>query len=176
MKRVSVFVLMFLITSTAKAQRFETARPAGKEHGSIPRGVVTEIAASARDFATFRDPQWEILTIAQIGAASADAETSLYNLRHSPSIREVGPSRFVIGAHPDAHKYIIAGIIEITVAAVAGHYLRNRNLHNYGGTQKWYWRSLWSLPQSLSIYEHVQGTVYNTRLNLGCDAAGLHCY
>jgi hypothetical protein len=181
-KRACVLVLMFLVVSSAKAQHFEATHWAGKKHGAIlaiPRGVAEELAASARDFATFRDPQWEILTIVQIGAATADAETSLYNLRRSPSIREIGISRYVIGTRPDAHKYVIAGIIEITVEAVAGHYLRNHRLRNYGPEeprQKWYWRAVWTLPQSLSIYEHAQATVHNTRVNLGCDPASLHCY
>jgi hypothetical protein len=184
MNCVSVLVLMFLAVSSAKAQHFEAARWAGKKHGAIlaiPRGVGGELGATARDFATFHDPQWEILTIAQIGAATADAETSLYNLRHAPSMREIGISRYVIGTRPDAHKYIIAGIIEITVEALAGHYLRNHysrdnGLRNYGPKQKWYWRAVWTLPQSLSIYEHAQATMHNTRVNLGCDPAGLHCY
>jgi hypothetical protein len=174
MKDISAFVLVFLIASSVSAQHFEAAQAAGKEHGAIlaiPRGVAGEIGASARDFATFRDKQWKILTLAQIGAASFDTETSLYNFRRSPTIREIGVSRFVIGARPDAHKYIIAGMIEITVEAVAGHFLRN-----HGPTRKWYWRYIWTLPQSFSLCEHMQSGMHNTGVNLGCDPLGQHCY
>src|SRR5580692_2999183 len=112
---------MVLIASSARGQSFEAAQPAGKEHNAlleVPYGVAGEVAATARDFATFRDKQWEILTFAQIGAGAADTETSLYNFRHCPTCQEIGDSRFIIGVHPDAHKYIIAGLVEIAAEAV----------------------------------------------------------
>jgi hypothetical protein len=188
MKHISAFVLVFLIASSARAQHlpvpaspaggrpagFENARPAGKEHGglfAIPRGVAGEVAATAKDFARFRDKQWEILTFAQIGAASADAGTTLYNLRHCATCQEIGVSRLVIGSRPDAHKYIIAGMIEITLEAVAGHYLRN-----HGPVRKWYWRYIWTLPQTFSLYEHAQGSMHNIGVNLGCGPLGQPCY
>jgi len=174
MKQFFVFALVLLFASSAAAQRFEAPRASGREHGglfAVPRGVAGEVAKTARDFATFRDKQWEILTFAQIGAASADAETSLYNLRNDPSIREIGVSRFLIGSRPDAHKYIAAGLVEIMVEATAGHYLRN-----HGPVQKWYWRAIWTLPQSFSLYEHTQASIHNSQVTLSCDAAGQQCH
>ncbi len=171
--KISFLVLVLLIATNAGAQQFVPAQPSGKEHSglfAIPHGVAGEIAATAHDFATFRDKQWEILTIAQIGAASADAETSLYNFSRCADCREVGFSRYFLGSRPDAHKYIVAGLVEITAEAVAGHYLRN-----HGPTQKWYWRIVWSLPQSLSLYGHAQASIHNARVNLGCDAAVPEC-
>ena len=193
--RIARLVLVFVFACNAGAQQFEAAQPpakelfepvqpgwreriepaqsAGKTHGvlvAIPLGVAGEVAATARDFATFHDKQWTILTFAQIGAATADAQTSLYNLRHCPTCREVGASRFVVGSSPDAHKYAIAGLVEITVEAVAAHYLRS-----HGPTQKWYWRLVWTLPQTLSIYGHAQAAYHNTGVNLGCGAVGQHC-
>jgi hypothetical protein len=94
MKHLFAFALVFLFASSATAQHFEAAQPSGREHGgffAVPRGVAGEVAATVRDFATFRDKQWEILTLAQIGAASADAETSLYNMRNDPSMKSVCP-------------------------------------------------------------------------------------
>jgi hypothetical protein len=187
MKHISAFVLAFLIASTVRGQHlpvpaspaswrqagFEAAHPTGKEHDAllaIPRGVAGEVAATARDFATFHDPQWEILTFAQIGAASADAETTLYNFRHSPTLREVGVSRFVVGSRPDVHKYIIAGVIEITVESVVGHYLRN-----HGPARKWYWRYIWTLPQTFSLCEHTHSSLHNAGLNLGCGPTDPRC-
>jgi hypothetical protein len=173
MKHISALALVLLIASSARAQHFENARPAGKEHGAllaIPRGVAGEVAATAKDFATFRDKQWEILTFVQIGAASADAETTLYNLHHCATCQEAGVSRYIVGSRPDAHKYIIAGMIEITVEAVAGHYLRN-----HGPVRKWYWRYIWTLPQTFSLYEHAQGSMHNIGVNLGCGPLGQPC-
>jgi hypothetical protein len=166
MKHISVIVLAFLITASARAQQFEPAHPAGKEHDAllaIPRGVAGEIAATARDFATFHDKQWQVLTFAQIAAGSADAETTHYNFRHSPTLREIGVSRFVVGSRPDAHKYIVAGLIEITVESLAGHYLRN-----HGPARKWYWRYIWTLPQTFSLCEHTRSSIHNAGVNLGC--------
>jgi hypothetical protein len=138
--------------------------------GCPPEGGRYTIQNRARDFATFRDKQWEILTFAQIGAATADAETSLYNIRHDPTIREIGISRFIIGSRPDAHKYIVAGLVEITSEAVAGHYLRN-----HGPVRKWYGRAVWMLPQSFSLYEHTRASIHNARETLDCDVAGQQC-
>lgn len=173
MKHFFAFALVFVLASSACAQQFEAAHPAGREHAgfyAVPRGIAGEVAATARDFATFRDKQWEILTLAQIGAASADAETSLYNIRNDPSVHEIGVSRYFIGSRPDAHKYILAGLVEITVEATAGHYLRN-----HGPVHKWYWRAVWTLPQSISLYEHMHGSIHNSQETLSCDAAGQQC-
>ena len=174
MKQFFAFALIFLFASSAAAQHFEGVQPSGRKRGGLfaaPRGVAGEVAATARDFATFRDKQWEILTFAQIGAATADAQTSLYNIRNDPSIREIGVSRFFIGSRPDAHKYIVAGLVEITLEATAGHYLRN-----HGPVQKWYWRAVWTLPQSFALYEHTRASIHNVREPLSCDAAGQQCH
>ena len=74
---------------------------------------------------------------------------------------ETGVSRFFVGQHPDAHKYIVGGAIEIGVEAVTAHYFRN-----HGPTRKWYWRALWELPQSISLYEHADAAHYNATENL----------
>jgi len=154
-------------------QQTEKVQPAGKLRSAflaIPGGVAHEVESAARDLTTFRDRQWSILTIGQIGAGIADAKTSLDSLNGCATCREVGPSRFLIGARPDAHKYIVGGLIEIGVEAVTAHYMLNR-----GPAQKWYWRVLWTLPQSLSLYEHAQAASNNAGLNLSCDPTGLHC-
>jgi hypothetical protein len=126
---------------------------------SKPVGIAREVGASARDFATFGDPQWSALTLGQIGAGTADMVTSLDNLHTCPSCLEVGISRFFVGEHPDAHKYILGGILEIGIEAVTAHYMRN-----HGPTRKWYWRALWSLPQSLSLYGHARAAFHNAAL------------
>lgn len=125
---------------------------------------------AARDFAAFRDPAWSALTLAQIGAGSADAATSLNNLRACPSCTETGVSRFFVGRRPDAHKYVIGGVLEIGVEAVAAHYF-----HSHGPARKWYWKTLWTLPQSFSLYEHTRAAHHNARLNLGCVPSAPDC-
>jgi len=112
-----------------------------------------------------------LLTLAQIAASTADAQTSLANLRRCPNCLETGSSRLVVGAHPDAHKYIIAGIVEIGIEAVAAHYLRN-----HGPVKKWYWRYVWTLPQSISLYEHTRADFHNAGLQLKCDNTGMNCF
>jgi hypothetical protein len=62
-------------------------------------------------------------------------------------------------AADDAHKYIIGGILEIGIEAVTTHYLRNHD-----PTRKWYWRALWTLPQSLSVYGHARAAIHNAAL------------
>jgi hypothetical protein len=123
---------------------------------SKARGLALEIRASARDLATFRDPQWEALTALQIAAAATDAKTSLDNLHRCAACSETGIARLVVGDHPDAHKYLIAGLVEIGIEAVAGHYLRNHIPKN-----KWYWRCVWTLPQGLSLYAHAHAGIHN---------------
>jgi hypothetical protein len=118
----------------------------------------------------FRDPQWSALTIAQIGAASADAVTSLRNLHRCASCIESGPSRIFLGWRPDAHKYILGGAVEIGVEAVTAHYFWNR-----GPIRKWYWKALWAVPQSFSLYEHAQAAHHNATLRLVCSSPGSSC-
>jgi hypothetical protein len=169
-----LFALMFCRCAPSHAQELEKVQPTAQvQRGilSVPFGVAHEVKNAARDLATFRDPQWSVLTIAQIGAASADAVTSLNNLQSCPSCTEVGPARNFVGTRPDAHKYMTAGILEIGIEAVTTHYFQN-----HGPIRKWYWRTLWTLPQSLSFYEHVRATQRNTALNLTCPSTGFPCH
>jgi hypothetical protein len=154
--------MALLLSAFAHAQEIKKVQPAGTFRNALfsrPLGVAREVAATGRDFATFRDPQWSILTIGQIGAASADAVTTLNNLHSRPSYAEIGVSRIFVGRHPDAHKYIVAGIVEIGVEAVTAHYFLN-----HGPARKWYWRALWMLPQSLSLYEHTRAAHHNAEI------------
>lgn len=126
----------------------------------LPVAVAREFTLSAKDFATFRDPQWSALTIAQIGAATADAVTSMNTLNHCSVCSETGPSHIFVGSHPDLHKYVIAGIVEISAEAVAAHYFRRREVSGH-----WYWRMLWNLPQSVSTFEHARAAEHNAALS-----------
>jgi hypothetical protein len=159
MLRISLLLMAAFIASSVHAQSFVKTQPAGTEHGKFMT-LPHEVALTAHDLATFRDPKWTILTLAQIAAASADGWTSLHNLQHCAMCEETGPSRFVVGRRPDAHKYIIAGLVEISVEAVAAHYFRN-----HGPTRKWYWRYLWTLPQGISLYEHTRASLHNAALS-----------
>jgi hypothetical protein len=173
MKHGHWLALAFLLSTNVHSQQIEKVQPADsfrKALVSKPLGIAREVRATAHDFALFRDPQWSILTLAQIGAASADAVTSLDNLHACASCSENGVSAVFVGQHPDAHKYIITGAIEIGVEAVAAHYFRNR-----GPKDKLYWRILWALPQSFSLYAHTRAALHNTALNLGCSAQGPAC-
>jgi hypothetical protein len=165
--------IAFLVSPMAHAQQIVnelgvstmpsgTAHPSGTVSNmflSKPLGIAREVGAAARDFATFRDPQWSVLTAGQIGAGAADMVTSLNNLHNCPSCLEVGISRYFVGAHPDAHKYIVGGILEIGIEAVTAHYMRKHGL-----SRKWYWRALWTLPQSLSLYGHARAAIHNAAL------------
>ena len=167
-------VLAFFPAPMASAQQLEKVRPIESRRSaaalSKPIQVARAAAAPARDFATFRDPAWSALTLAQIGAASADAATSLNSLRSCPSCTENGVSRFFVGRRPDGHKYVIGGAIEVGVEAVAAHYFRGR-----GPVRKWYRKTLWTLPQSFSLYEHARAAHHNARLDLGCVPAAPLC-
>jgi hypothetical protein len=165
--------MALLLSPITQAQQIENVQRVAAVRNAIvskPLGVAREVAAASRDFVMFRDPQWSILTLGQIGAASADAVTSLNNLQSCPSCSETGVSRFLVGQHPDAHKYIIGGAIEIGVEAVAAHYFRN-----HGPTRKWYWKALWALPQSFSLYEHARAAQRNAALDLRCFSSGTSC-
>ena len=160
---------VLLFVPFARAQEFQKAEPAERPQPSgavrsaiitIPRGVAREFKLSARDLVTFRDPPWSALTLTQIGAATADAVSSVNNLDHCPTCFESGPSRIVVGERPDLHKYIIAGIVEVGAEAVTAHYFRRRE-----PPQRWYWRTLWSLPQSLSLFEHARAAKHNMNAN-----------
>jgi hypothetical protein len=155
-------VLLLCGNAHAQEEEFDKAKPAAPAHRTIlskPLGIARETGATARDFATFRDPAWSALTLAQIGAASADAVTSLNALQSCASCTEDGLSRIFVGTRPDAHKYIVAGVLEIGIEAVTAHYF----LH-HGPTRKWYWRTLWMLPQSFSLYEHARHSQRNPTL------------
>jgi hypothetical protein len=173
MKPVCLLTLAILFSSSVQSQQMEKVRPGRSIAGALfskPILVIHELFWTARDFASFRDPEWSGLTLAQIGAASADGVTSLNNLHDCASCYESGPSRLFIGRHPDAHKYVIGGAIEIGVEAVAAHYFRNR-----GPIRKWYWRALWEVPQTVSLFEHANAAYRNAAMNLGCSATGQVC-
>jgi len=174
MRKISFLAAIFLATFSVGAQEFARSRPARRassEFGAIAGGLVTETGAAARDLVTLHDPKWAFLTIAQIGAATADAETSLHNFHRCPTCVEKGIARLVVGGRPDAHKYIVAGLIEISVEAVTAHYLRN-----HGPIRKWYWRYLWAMPQTFSLYEHTHADFHNAHLQLRCDSTGLNSF
>jgi hypothetical protein len=172
--KLGCWVIMALLFSPiARCRQIEKVQPAGMARDvllSKPMGVAREVAATARDFISFRDPTWSILTLGQIGAASADAVTSLNNLNACHACAETGVSRFFVGWHPDAHKYVIGGAIEIGVEAVTAHYFRN-----HGPIRKWYWRTLWTLPQSFSLYEHARAAHQNATLVLNCFSPSRAC-
>jgi hypothetical protein len=155
-----LLLLVLMIPLVGRAQNFvEKVQPGTTREGLLitkARGLGSELRATARDFATFRDPKWQALTLAQIAAATADGATSLHNLHRCSYCQEIGSSRFVIGRHPDAHKYMLAGLVEIGVEAVAAHYLRH-----HGPARKWYWRYAWALPQSFSLAEHTRASFHN---------------
>lgn len=166
-------VLALFSVPMASAQRLEKVQPieTGRNRTLFkPTWFAREVAAAAGDFAASRDPVWTAVTLAQIDAASADAATSLNNLRNCPSCTETGVSRLLIGRRPDAHKYLIGGAVEIGVEAVAAHYFRS-----HGPARQWYWRALWALPQSFSLYEHARAAHHNARLNLGCVPSAPNC-
>jgi hypothetical protein len=173
MKPVCCLGLALLASPILQAQEFTRVQPAGTVRNALvskSHGVAREIGAAARDFATFRDPRWSLLTMAQIGASSADGVTSLNNLHSCTCFSETGLTRFVVGQHPDAHKYFIAGMLEIGTEAVSAHYFRR-----YAPSRKWYWRALSSLPQSISLYEHTWASYHNTQIALSCRPPGLQC-
>lgn len=126
---------------------------------STPLRIAKEVKATGRDLVTFRDPAWSTLTFAQIGAASADAVTSLNALARCPNCKEGGVSRIFVGQHPDAHKYAIGGIVEVSMEAVTAHYF-SRHM----AARKWYWHALWAIPQSLSLFEHTRAAYRNSRV------------
>jgi hypothetical protein len=173
MKNGCWLVMALLLSPIAHSQQIEKVQPAATARNAVlskPMGVAREVAATARDFVKFRDPEWSVLTMGQIGAASADAVTSLNNFHRCPSCSETGVSRFFVGRRPDAHKYIIGGAIEIGIEAVTAHYFRN-----HGPIRKWYWRTLWTLPQSFSLYEHARAAQHNAALDLNCFSPAPSC-
>jgi hypothetical protein len=164
MKSLIYAILVLSVAVAAHAQGVEKVQPAGAVRSAVvavPRAIAREYKFSVTDFATFRDPHWSVLTLAQIGAASADAVTSVNNLNHCHCM-ETGPSRIFIGEHPDLHKYLIAGFIEVSAEAVLAHYVRN---HEPSWNRKWYWRMLWTVPQSLSLFEHARASEHNAALH-----------
>jgi hypothetical protein len=166
--------MVILIAGHARAQEFVRSQPAGRQgnlFAAVTRSLAAETGASARDLVKFRDREWSLLTVAQIGAATADTQTSLHNLHVCPTCEEAGISRLVVGRHPDLHKYLAAGIVEIGVETVLAHYLQN-----HGPIRKWYWRYIFSLPQSISLYQHTHSSIHNTGLSMTCDKSGANCY
>jgi len=173
MKKILILAATLVITASVGAQDFVRSQPAGRDRSGLKAasgGLVAETGAAARDLVTFRDPQWTLLTIAQIASASTDARTSLDVFHRCSTCLETGTSRLVVGSRPDVHKYAIAGLVEIGVEAVAAHYIRSH------GPQKWYWRYVSMLPQAFSLYGHTRASFHNTGLKLRCDNAGLNCF
>jgi hypothetical protein len=174
MRHCILLSIALLATQAAGAQDLDLPHPAGRQNNrfvSIAGGLAAQTRSTARDLATFRDPNWTVLTLAQIAAAGADTKTTLDNFHRCPGCFESGYSRYFIGNRPDAHKYILAGIVEIGVEAVAAHYF-----HYHGPTRKWYWRFVWTLPQTFSLYGHTQASFHNVGLRLTCDRTGMNCY
>lgn len=174
MKTISLPMLVLLIAASAGAQQFEPAQLAGRGNGvffAVPFGVAREVAGTAQDLATSRDRQWQFLTFAQIGASTADVQTTMYNFHHCPSCQEIGVSRFIVGRHPDMHKYVVSGVIEIAAEVVAAHYLRH-----HGPTEKWYWRPVWMLPQTISLYGHLHSSFRNVSPIARCDQKDQNCF
>jgi hypothetical protein len=174
MRRSAFLAIAILIAPTVRAQDYVESQPAGRDpkmFAAISGGLVAETGATARELATFRDPKWTFLTIVQIAAATADAETTLHNFRVCPTCTETGISRLVVGRRPDVHKCALAGLVEIGIEAVTARYLRN-----HGPTRKWYWRYVWALPQTFSLYGHTRADIHNAGLKLRCDNTGLNCY
>jgi hypothetical protein len=174
MRRSAFLGVAILIAHNVHAQDYVRSQPAGRDPNAfraVADGLVAETGEAARDLVTFRDPKWIFLTIAQIAAATADTETSLHNFRICPRCVEIGIPRLVVGRRPDAHKYAIEGLVEIGVEAVTAHYL-----HKHGPIRKWYWRYVWILPQTFSLFEHTRASFHNVGLQLRCDSTGLNCY
>lgn len=174
MKKILILAATLLVTASVGAQDFVATRPAGGRRNAVraaSMGLAGETRTAARDLVAFRDPKWTLLTIAQIAAGSADVKTSLNVFHRCPTCVEAGISRLVVGIHPDLHKYAVAGLVEIGVEAVAAHYLRN-----HGPIRKWYWRYIWTLPQTFSLYGHTRAAIHNADLKLRCDNTSLHCF
>jgi hypothetical protein len=174
MGRSVLLAMTILIAPNVHAQDFVSSQPAGKQGNmftAITSGLAIETQATAQELLPFRDPKWSALTIVQIAAATADAETSLHNFNHCATCLEIGVSKLVVGQRPEAHKYAIAGLIEISVEAVASHYLRN-----HGPIRKWYWRYVWALPQSISLCGHTRADFHNIGVKMRCDNMCLNCY
>jgi hypothetical protein len=158
---ILISAILFTVHAAHCGELYERVLPAGSTQTKalrIPLRLAEESRDTVRELISFRDPGWDALTAAQVAASLADARTSLTVFERKPNFGEVGVSRYVVGVHPDAHKYILAGAIEIGVEAIAAHYLRN-----HGPVRKWYWRSLWMLPQSLSLYGHAEAAIANLK-------------
>jgi hypothetical protein len=106
MKHVCWLAIALVLTPIARSQEIEKIRQSTAIRVALiskPLGVAREVKATALDFATFRDSEWSALTLAQIGAAAADAVTSLNNLHSCPGCYENGLSTFFVGRRLDAH-------------------------------------------------------------------------
>lgn len=174
--RRSAFLAMAILIIAPKlhAQDYVKSQAAGKDSNvlaSLSRELVAENGSDRPGPGDLSRSEMPLLTIAEIAAATADAKTSLYNLHQCATCSEIGISRFVVGRRPDAHKYAVVGIIEIAVEAVAAHYLRN-----HGPIRKWYWRYIWTLPQTFSLIAHTHSDFHNAGLRLHCDNSGLNCF
>ena len=172
----------FLISSGAPdrtecgSSKFVPAQPSGKEHGgllAVPHGVA---GRSCGDGARLRNVSRQTMGnpdhCADRGRIRRRRDQSL---QFSARLPTMPGSRFL-----QVHSRQPAGRAQVYRCgtsrdhrreAVAGHYLRN-----HGPSQKWYWRFVWTLPQSLSLYGHAQASIHNARVNLGCNAAVPECH
>lgn len=108
--------------------------------------------------------------LAQIGASIADEKTSLDNSRICPACQESGPAAWLVGHHPDAHKYLLAGTLEITAVAVTSHFARKRSPR-----AAWWTRDVWLALPAASLYVHSQAAWHNSHLKVVCWQSGLGC-
>jgi len=167
-------VLALAIAPCAHAQRRGAARAGfAARRGWIvtrARGLATEIKETAHDLVLGNDWKWRALMLAQIGASIADAKTSLDNSCICPACQESGPAALLVGRHPDAHNYLLAGILEVTAIAVTSHFAREHSPH----AARWT-RDVWLALPAASLYVHSHSALQNSHLKVACWQSGLGC-
>jgi hypothetical protein len=147
---MKTFILAFILLSASAVAAQEPTGRYGNPLISVVDGVLVETGSTAKDLITFKRPAMTWLTIAQMAAAAGDGQVSLNNLHRNPHMEDTGIVRLLVGRRPDLHKYFLAGILEVGVTAVTAHYLRT-----HGPVDKWYWKYVWIVPQTVSISFHV---------------------
>ena len=155
MRNISLlFIVLFAFVGVAKAQEPAPTGKYGNVFVSVVDGVLVETGSTAKDLITFKRPEMDLLTGIHIAAAIGDEITSLRNLHNDPYEQQTGLPRYLVGRRPDAHKYILAGIIEVGVTAILAHYLKT-----HGPIEKWYWKGVWIIPQSVAIGLHTNAII-----------------